>query len=407
MEAAIPRDTVWGMLPHPHPDHEPLRVVVAGAGIAGLETVIALRGLVGHAVAPTLVDPGEDFTVHALDVLEPFGIGQAHHYSISELAGELDAEYVHDAVHRVEHDEHEVHLRSGRVLDYDVLVVAVGALSYAAYDAGVCFERTTDPEAFEEVVADLRAGRAERLAIVVPPGCTWTLPAYELAFMAAAFVMPRELTLVTYEPEPLLAFGAPAGELVRSELRLAGIDLLAGVEARVASDDVVAVGAATRLSCDRIVHLPLLSGPNIPGLPHDDQGFILVNDDLHVVGADDVFAVGDGIAGPCKQGGLSAQQADAVAEQIASRAGAEHTPRPYRPVMRGLLRTVHGPRYLRAEPPGGAASAEISDSPLWWPASKVAARWLTPWLAARDVADRPPPVARRLPSGGLSWSLHG
>jgi sulfide:quinone oxidoreductase len=407
MERAIARDTVWGMLRPAHPDHEPLRVVVAGAGIAGLETVVALRGLVGHAVAPTLVDPAESFTVHALDVLEPFGVGQAHRYPIAELAGELDAEHVHDAIARIEHDEHEVHLRSGRVLGYDVLVVAVGAFPYPAFDAGICFEHASDPQAFEAVVDDLQAGRAERLAIVVPPGCTWTLPAYELALMAAALVLPRELTLVTYEPEPLLAFGAPAAELVRSELRRAGIDLLAGVEAHVASDDLVEIGAATRLSCDRIVHVPLLSGPNTPGLPHDDKGFILVDDDLRVIGADDVFAVGDGIASACKQGGLSAQQADAVADQIASRAGAEHTPRPYRPVMRGLLRTAHGPRYLRAEPPGGATSAEVSDSPLWWPPSKVAARWLTPWLAARDVAGRPAPVARRLSSGGLSWSLPG
>jgi sulfide:quinone oxidoreductase len=405
MEAAIARDTVWSMLRHPHPDHEPLRVVVAGAGIGGLECVVALRGLVGHAVALTLVDPAENFTVHALDVLEPFGIGQAHRYPIAELASELGAEHIHDAIARVEHDEHEVYLQSGRVLAHDVLVVAVGAFPYPAYEAGVCFERTGDPQAFEAVVDDLRAGRAERLAIVVPPGCAWTLPAYELALMAAALLLPREITLVTHEPEPLLPFGAPAAELVRSELRLAGIDLLAGVEARVPRDGVVEIGAATRLSCDRVVHVPLLSGPNTPGLPHDDKGFILVGEDLGVTGADDVFAVGDGIASPCKQGGLSAQQADAVAEQIAWRVGAEHEPRPYRPVMRGLLRTARGPRYLRAEPPGGSTSSEVSDSPLWWPPSKVAARWLTPWLAARDVADRPPPVARRLPSGGLSWSV--
>jgi sulfide:quinone oxidoreductase len=149
----------------------------------------------------------------------------------------------------------------------------------------------------------------------------------------------------------------------------------------------------------------VLSGPNTPGLPCDPTGFILVDDGFRVREAADVFAVGDATAGAYKQGGLAAQQADAVAEQIAWRVAAERAPRPYRPVLRGLLRTIDGPRYLRAEPPGGATSAQVSDGPLWWPASKVAARWLTPWLAIREVADRPRPQPRRLPTGGLSWSV--
>jgi hypothetical protein len=32
----------------------------------------------------------------------------------------------------------------------------------------------------------------------------------------------------------------------------------------------------------------------------------------------------------------------------------------------------------------------------------VAARWLTPWLAARDLEQRPSPTLRRLPTGGIS-----
>jgi hypothetical protein len=71
-------------------------------------------------------------------------------------------------------------------------------------------------------------------------------------------------------------------------------------------------------------------------------------------------------------------------------------------VLRGLLRTPRGPRYLRAEPPGGARSAEVSEQCLWWPPSKVASRWLTPWLAARDLEGRPAPAAHRLPSGAIS-----
>jgi sulfide:quinone oxidoreductase len=405
MAGASAMATVSVMEPSPHSDHDPLRVLVAGAGVGGLETVVALRALVGHRAAPTLVALTDAFTVRALEVLEPFDAGRAQRYPLAELAADLDVAFVRDAVARVEHAEHVVRLQSGATLPYDLLVLAVGAFPYPAYEHGVCFHRPHDEDGFDAVVADLRAGLAESIAIVVPPGCSWTLPAYELALMTAALVQPRQLTLVTHEHEPLSAFGPPGAELARELLDAAGVELLAGVEATVPHPSVVQVTQGTRLTCDRIVHLPLLSGPNTPGLACDPTGFILVDDGFRVREAADVFAVGDATAGAYKQGGLAAQQADVVAEQIAWQVAAERAPRRYRPVLRGLLRTAGGPRYLRAEPPGGDTSAEVSDGPLWWPASKVAARWLTPWLATRDVAAGPLPEPRRLPTGGLSWSV--
>jgi sulfide:quinone oxidoreductase len=396
--------TVAMMTRHPHADHEPLRVVVAGGGVAGLETLVALRGLVGHRVALTLVAPEDDFTVRALEVFERFGLGRAQRYALAELATDLDASFVRDAVARVERDDRVVHLQSGEELAYDVLVLAVGAFPYPAFAHGVCFEDTRDGTAFEEVVADLRAGLAARIAIVVPPGCAWTLPAYELALMVAALAEPRELTLVTPEHQPLSVFGAPAADLARSELEAAGVELLAGVHATVPQPTLVQLAPGASLACDRVVHLPLLSGPNYPGVPCDETGFVLVDDAFRVRDAEDLYAVGDATAGAHKQGGLTAQQADVAAAHIARRAGAGRSPGPYRPVLRGLLRTVHGPRYMRAEPPGGAISAEVSEKCLWWPPSKVASHWLTPWLAARDVETRPALEPRQLPSGGISWS---
>lgn len=394
--------TVGAMAHGPYVDHDPLRVVVAGGGVGGLETLVALRGLVGQSVALTLVTPEEDFTVRALEVLEPFGLGHPQRYPLAELAADLDADLLRDTVARVERDDRIVRLTSGAELAYDVLVLAVGASPHPAFEHGVCFERAHDAEAFDEVFADLRADLARDIAIVVPPGATWTLPAYELALMVAALANPRQVTLVTFECEPMQAFGLPAAEFVRDELAASGVQLLAGVHARVPYPTVVELAPGARLRCDRVVHLPALSGPNTPGVPCDELGFILADEAFRAGDTDDLFAVGDGTAGVYKQGGLAAQQADVVADQIAVRAGAEHPPRPYRPVLRGLLRTAHGPRYLRAEPPGGATSAEVSEHCLWWPPSKVAARWLVPWLAARELEGRLVPAPRVLPSGGIS-----
>jgi sulfide:quinone oxidoreductase len=380
----------------------PLRVVVAGGGVGGLETLVALRGLVGPSVALTLVAPEAHFTVRALDGLQPLGPGASQRYPLKELAADLEAAFLRDAVAGVEAGEHTVRLASGARLAYDVLVLAVGASPHPAFDHGLCFERAHEAEAIDEALADLRAERAPDIAIVVPPGATWTLPAYELALMVAALHHPPHVTLVTPEHEPLEAFGPPATALARGELAAAGVRLLCGVHAIVNHPNVAEVGAGVLLHSDLIVHLPALAGPDLPGVACDSAGFVLVDDGFRARGADDLFAIGDATAGATKQGGLAAQQADLVAEQIAQRAGAEHAPRPYRPVLRGLLRTAHGPRYLRAGPPGAATPAEVSEQCLWWPPGPIAARWLVPLLAARGREGGPLPSPRLLPSGAIS-----
>jgi sulfide:quinone oxidoreductase len=94
-----------------------------------------------------------------------------------------------------------------------------------------------------------------------------------------------------------------------------------------------------------------------------------------------------------KQGGLAAQQADVVARTIASEAGAPVEPVPFKPVLRGLLLGLAEPRYLRSEIGGGRGdTSTVSTRPMWWPPSKIAGRYLAPFLAERlaeDAVDDP------------------
>jgi sulfide:quinone oxidoreductase len=93
---------------------------------------------------------------------------------------------------------------------------------------------------------------------------------------------------------------------------------------------------------------------------------------------------------PIKQGGIAAQQADAAAEWIAALAGAEIEPRPFRPVLRGLLLTGLRPRFLRSDVLAG--SSEVDMEPLWWPPGKIAGRYLAPFLAEHlGLSTEPPP----------------
>jgi sulfide:quinone oxidoreductase len=379
-------------------DDGPLSVLVAGAGVAGLETMVALRALAGDAVALTLVAPGDLFSLRALGVYEAFGHTPARRYDLAGLARALDAGWRRDAVTAVDRARREVRLSSGNIVPFEVLVVAVGGLTYPAYDHGVVFDLPRNGKAVETLLRDVRTGRVESVAVVVPRCSTWPFPAYELALMLASTRPRRDfaVTLVTAEPAPLAAFGRPGAEMIRAEFAASGIDLVCGVTARVPSARIVELPYGRRIRAARVVHLPGTAGPRIPGLPSGALGFIPVDADLHVDDDPDVYAIGDGAAGALKHGGLAAQQADAVAREIARRAGVVFESEPYRPALHAVLRTERGPRYLRAAPPGGNGECVVSDECLWWPPTKVASRWLTPWLAAidQDLAEpRPAPSA--------------
>jgi sulfide:quinone oxidoreductase len=372
-----------------------LRLVVAGAGVAGLEALVALHTLAPGRIDATLLDPGDTFRLRALDVGEPFGMRSARRYPLPDLARDLGAGLVREPIGRVDPVHRAAVLRSGRRIGYDVLLLATGSRPYPAMSEGVLFDPTHGPAVLETLAAQ----PAGRTAVVVPPGVGWTLPAYELA-LALSTRPGAEVTLVTAEREPLEAFGSAGARLAREELGSAGVALVAGVRA-VADSPTRLVYAGGALAVDRIVHLPRHVGPGIPGIPSDATGFVLTGPDGAVPGYPDVFAAGDGTAGSIKHGGLAAQQAERAALRIAALAGAEVGGTAAPPALHGVLRTPHGPRYLRATMDGDEIVGEVSRRPLWWPPTKVASSWLTPWLTTRDAhRGAPGPVVRPAPAPG-------
>jgi sulfide:quinone oxidoreductase len=190
-----------------------------------------------------------------------------------------------------------------------------------------------------------------------------------------------ELMLISPEAAPLDIFGPTASDAVAALLSDAAVAFHPNAYASLAGGgEITLMPAGEHLRVDRIVSLPLLEGPRLAGVPSDDQGFIPV--DVHGVVADhpDVYAAGDATNYAVKQGGLACQQADAVAEHIAARAGAPVDPQPFQPVLRGKLLTGAGAQYLH----GGAGASTTSTLKLWSTSSKVAGRYLGPWLAGDD-----------------------
>ncbi len=140
-----------------------------------------------------------------------------------------------------------------------------------------------------------------------------------------------------------------------------------------------------KMHVTRIVALPELYGPSVRGIPVSDHGFIRVNRFGRVTDAGPVYAAGDAIDFPVKQGGLGSQQADVVAESIAAVAGAEIEPQPFKPVIHGMLLTDGRPRYMSAKIVGGQGeSTYFGDAPEEGSEHKITARYLTPYLASLE-----------------------
>jgi sulfide:quinone oxidoreductase len=376
------------------------RVVIVGGGVAGLEALMALHDLARGRAALTLVSSQPDFVYKPLMVEEPFGMGPAEQHALAPLAAELEAEFVERGVKSVDPGEHTVELVDGAELAYDYLVVCAGGRYHPALKGATTFPSPQEPLPIDRLLATA-AEEKRGLAFVVPSGVSWALPIYEVALMAkrraAELGLDPELTIVTPEEAPLAIFGPAASEAVADLLRGRGIAVEAGAHAREGEDgELVLTPGDRRIGNPELIALPAMSGPAITGLPSDDDGFIPIDQHARVIGADDVYAAGDGTNFPIKQGGLGTQQADAAAAHIAHRLGAAVDAEPFHPVLRGKLLTGGESLHLRADVAGGGGESESSLDSLWWPPHKISGRYLAPLLYHGDAPADPEPPASTL-----------
>jgi sulfide:quinone oxidoreductase len=362
-----------------------LRVLVAGGGVAGLEGLLALRALAGDLVDLELLSPEPRFWYRPLAVAEPFEPGGAHNVELAAVADTVAARFTLDRLASVDADSHIGRTGLGATIHYDELVIACGALPSRALEGAMTFRGPADREAFQDLLSEVEDGRVRSVAFVVPGGVAWPLPLYELALLSAARLEGTpgvELTFITPEPAPLALFGEAASEAVRAVLAERGIGLRTCCYVSRYDEGQLELVPAATLHAERVVSLPRLEGPRILGIPQDDDGFIATDMSGRVHGLSHVYAAGDITQFPIKQGGIAAQQADALAELIAARAGAAVTPEGFRPVLRALLLTGGVPLYLRNELHGGHGDTSAASSePLWWPPAKLAGRYLAPFLA--------------------------
>jgi sulfide:quinone oxidoreductase len=365
---------------------DPLHVLIAGGGVAALETMMALRALAGDRVRITLLAPGRDFHYRPMAVAEPFTIAQARHIAMIAVAHDFDTRLVKGELIGVEAAERCALTGDGERIQYDALVIACGTRMRPAFDGAITINDRTLGVTLRGLVQDVEEGYTREIAFVAPAQASWPLPLYELALLTAhrAYDMNAEVEISIVSPEhtPLALFGPAVSAELRSLLRTARIPFHGSSLAEFAHGELTLQPGAISSRPDRVVALPLLSGPQITGVTSDADGFIPVTEFGAVRGVEGVYAAGDATSYPIKHGGIASQQADVIAAAIAARAGAAIEPQPLRPVLRGALLTGVETRYIEAEIVGHeVVRSTVSDDCPWDPPTKIAARYLGPYLA--------------------------
>jgi sulfide:quinone oxidoreductase len=333
----------------------PLRVLIAGGGVAGLEALLALRALAGERVDLTLIAPEDEFVFRPLTVEEPYAVERMREVPMRDAAQEAGAHFVAATIDAVDPQVRAVTPSVGDRLDYDALVLALGAEAVPAVAGALTWDDRSDSELLGGLLQDIEQGYTRGVAVVIPSGPGWPLRGYELALLikleAASMSEDVQVTLIRPEAPPLAQFGKRAEELVAKELERAEIAVAAAEHVEVVKDHAAAVElqpSGERIEVSRVLALPILRGRPIPGIPSDGHGFIDVDEHCRVRGLEGVWAVGDCTAFAWKSGGFAAEQADVAANDIAASAGAPVEPKLFDPVLREDLAGLPAGRFLEA-----------------------------------------------------------
>jgi sulfide:quinone oxidoreductase len=394
-------------------------VCIVGASVAGVEALLWAGQALGDRAELRLIAPESEFRYRSMSSESLFRPTHEHGLAIADLVAEAGASWVADRVDAVHQPERQLLTRDGDTYDFDYLLIALGAQSKRAVSGGYVWERGHDPGFLDRTIAEVAAGQVRSVAVVVPRGARWPIPAYELSLVLAwtAAGTGVRIALVTAEEHPLGALGPEATEAVSRELDAAGVETISGVELfdeprpddqPVRPTDLVLLpedpdartgsltgrptdparlrlGEGSPVHYDRLISLPTMEGPFLAGVAEDAAGFIEVDEGLKVCGSERVWAAGGCVAAALEHSALGARQADsAIAAIVAAITGAPsaHPQAPTgTPELTGILLTGHRDQWLAENPPG---TQEPSTRCLWWPPGRAVGRMLAQRIAAWD-----------------------
>src|SRR5579862_2477526 len=139
-------------------------VLIAGAGVAALETALALRTLAGELVFVELVAPEQQFTYRPLSVAEPYRYGEMRRFPLDRLAAAGGAALTPGSLRAIDAPAKRATLDDGSERTYDALVVATGAQQHDAVPGALTFGGAGSGTVLESLLERARAGGLRRIA---------------------------------------------------------------------------------------------------------------------------------------------------------------------------------------------------------------------------------------------------
>jgi NADH:ubiquinone reductase (H+-translocating) len=292
------------------------RVVIIGAGFAGLSAVHRLRKA-GYSV--TVIDKNlySSFQPLLYQVatggLNPGDIA----YPVGGFTVSRNARYIRGELTGIDQERRVALLAGGREIGYDYLILATGVSAtyfglpgaaeytfglYSRADAIVLRDHIMN--GFEWLSADPGAER-EFAVTVVGGGATGvelagTLGELRSEMLHATFpnVDPSRMHVRVVEMAPglLMPFNEKIREYTKRQLTDRGVDIRLNTTIREVTPDHVLLSDGTKLRSDLTVWAAGVAAPKAVGdwgLPQGRGGRLLVGPDLRVSGTERIFACGD------------------------------------------------------------------------------------------------------------------
>lgn len=379
------------------------RVLVLGAGYAGMSAAVQLAARVGRRedVQVTLVNAQERFTERLRLHLVATG-QQLAELSLPEMLDGTGARFVRGWVTAVDARAKVVRIDDDRVLRYDTLVYGLGSVAETEAVPGVAeCAHTLDSARDAELLARRLAELGSGTVVVAGSGLTGVESAAEIAERH-----PELDVVLLGRAEPGAGMRPGVRAHLRSALARLGVQVRSGVEVVKVHADAVELADGERVAADTVLWTggtrvsPLAEAA---GLTVDERGRVVTDAALRSVSHPEVYAVGDAAAvrqgygvmyGTC-QGGMptGVHAAVSIVRELGGR-----QPRPFRfgyyhtPVSLGR----HDAVVQFTHPDGTPRRIRLTGRLAAWYKETVSA---APWPTFGRM--------KRMPASGAFWPRGG
>ncbi|MBO3750166.1 FAD-dependent oxidoreductase [Streptosporangiaceae bacterium NEAU-GS5] len=270
------------------------RILVLGAGYAGMTVAIGIAGRLKKRADVTLVNPVSRFT-ERLRLHQTVAGQELADLQIPAMLQGTGIRFVQGWVTGIDLDTRRVRLADGPELGFDTLVYALGGVADTATIPGAAENAyTLNSAADARSLAARLTSLHEGTVVVAGGGLTGVESAAEIAESRPGL---RVVLLSAGVPGSMM--GPKARAYLHGALDRLGVDVVSGVEIAKILPDAVETADGSRIEAGAVLWT---AGVRVSpmaaqaGLDVDDQGRIVVDETLRSVSHPFVYAVGDAAA---------------------------------------------------------------------------------------------------------------